>query len=362
MSSTQAHAQHLPALTGVRGVAALWVLTLHSSTRFYLGTGLSDIALFEMAWFGVDIFFMLSGFILAHVHFRDFERMTWPATGAFLYLRLSRIYPVHLFSLAVVVGFFLLTVALGKPAFDRPRYGFDLFIANLLLVHSWGWANNDSWNILSWSISTEWLMYLLFPLIAGVLSRLRWGLGALACAAVTLLALVVVLRALGLDGTFTTYQFGMIRCFAIFLAGCFVYVTYRSGALSRWPWGWIELASVAWLLGAVLVWRSSFAALPSVALLILSLAMGQGMVSRLFASKPVFFLGEISYSLYMMQMVVLELCFLPLDYSRLGREAGPALNLAWLCGSLVIVAMTTLWTYNHVEKPARIYLRHLAGR
>ena len=353
--------QQLPALTGVRGIAALWVVMLHASPRFYQGTGFADVALFEMAWFGVDIFFMLSGFILAHVHFRDFETFTWRATGEFIYLRISRIYAVHLFSLAVVVGFFFLTVALGKPMYDRPRFSLELFVANLFLVQSWGWADNDSWNILAWSISTEWLMYLLFPVIAFVLSRLRCGVGAIVCAGLSLLAVVAVLRMLGLDGTFTTYRFGAIRTFFIFLAGCFAYVAYRSGALADWPWRALELASVAWLVAAALVWRSSFAALPAVVLLIFSLAMGQGIVSRLLASKPAVYLGEISYSLYMMHMIVLELCFLPLDYTRFGTAAGP-LHLAWLGASLAVIGVVTVWTHNNVEKPARTWLRRLGGR
>jgi len=355
-------AERLPALTGVRGIAALWVVMWHARTHFYAGTGFSDIAFFELAWYGVDIFFMLSGFILCHVHLQDFRKMTWQATGAFIYLRFSRIYPVHLFTLAIVVAFFFFTVALGKPMDGRPRFGLDLFAANLFLVQSWGWAPNESWNILAWSISTEWLMYLLFPLIAYLLSRLQWGVRALICAALSLLLLVVSFRLLGLESTYSTYRFGVIRTFFSFVAGCFVYVAYRSGKLESWPWRALEWISVVWLLSALFFWRSSFAALPAVALLILSLAMGQGAVSRFIGLRPVVYLGEISYSLYMVHMIVLELCFLPLDYTRYGIDASPALSLAWLCMSFLVVAATTLWTYNHVEKPARIYLRRLAGR
>lgn len=354
--------ERLPALTGVRGIAALWVVMWHARTHFYAGTGFSDIAFFELAWYGVDIFFMLSGFILCHVHLQDFRKMTWQATGAFIYLRFSRIYPVHLFTLAIVVAFFFFTVALGKPMDGRPRFGLDLFAANLFLVQSWGWAPNESWNILAWSISTEWFMYLLFPLIAYLLSRLQWGVRALICAALSLLLLVVSFRLLGLESTYSTYHFGVIRTFFSFVAGCFVYVAYRSGKLESWPWRALEWISVVWLLSALFVWRSSFAALPAVALLILSLAMGQGPVSRFIGLRPVVYLGEISYSLYMVHMIVLELCFLPLDYTRYGIDASPALSLAWLCMSFLVVAATTLWTYNHVEKPARIYLRRLAGR
>lgn len=356
------HVRHLPALTGVRGIAALWVVLWHARAPFYAGTGYSDLAFFEMAWFGVDIFFVLSGFILSHVHFSDFLRPSWRTTGEFIYLRFSRIYPVHLFSLAIVACFFLLTVALGKPLEGRPRFGLDLFIANLLLVQSWGWADNDSWNVLAWSISTEWFMYLVFPAIAIALSRVNSSTGALLGAAAAFLCMAFALTALGTDGTFTTYRFGLIRTSGSFVAGCLIYSAYRSRRLAHLNWAHIELVSTLWLLAAAFYFRSSFGALPAVALLILSLAEGRGVISRLCASRPIFFLGEISYSLYMMHMIVLEICFLPLDYSRLGREAPPALVLAWLAGALVVVALATLWTFRHVEKPARIALRRFAGR
>lgn len=68
------------------------------------------------------------------------------------------------------------------------------------------------------------------------------------------------------------------------------------------------------------------------------------------------YLGEISYSLYMVHMIVLELCFLPLDYTRYGSNASPALSLAWLCMSFLVVAATTLWTYPITSRSQRVFI------
>lgn len=352
---------HLPALTGVRGAAALLVLLFHSKGVLYRSTGLEDLALLEMGWFGVDIFFLLSGFILSHVHFQDFEFFRWKATRNFILLRLSRIYPVHLFSLLVVVAFFFLTVALGKPMEGRQRFAPDLFVGNLFLIQSWGWAKNDSWNVLSWSISTEWFMYLWFPAIAVFLTRLRMGVGGLILAGTSIGVMVLILYALGLPSIFTSYQWGIIRTFGSFLAGCFLCVAYRSGRLINWPWAWIELLCVTWLVVAIIGWRSAAAALPAAGGLICALAMGRSAVSRFMASQPMFFLGDISYSLYMMHMITIEICFLPVSYTRLSTMSGPFL-LAWYAVSLGVVAFVTLWTHKHVEKPARAWLRNLLDR
>ena len=69
----------LPALTGLRGLAALWVFVYHVFKSFAGdGAGLFDnqaIPLLREGWRGVDLFFVLSGFVIAHVHLRDFERL-----------------------------------------------------------------------------------------------------------------------------------------------------------------------------------------------------------------------------------------------------------------------------------------------
>jgi peptidoglycan/LPS O-acetylase OafA/YrhL len=325
----------------------------------YRGTAMQDVALLEMGWFGVDIFFLLSGFILSHVHLCQFQSPDWRTARTFLFLRLSRIYPVHLFSLLVVVGFFFLTVALGKPLEGRPRFQADLLIANLFLVQSWGWAKNDSWNVLAWSISTEWCMYLLFPLVATLVARQRNGTVALIGAGLALLVMETMIRGVGLNSTFTTYEWGILRNLGSFLAGCLLFVAFRSGRFDGFPWAWIELGCMASLLIAVLVWRSSFAALPAAAGLIFALASGKGWISWLCGRRSSLFLGEISYSLYMMHMVVLEVCFLPLAYSRYGERAPAAVWLGWYSLALVMIALVTFGTYRYVERPSQIWLRKL---
>ena len=94
--------QILKPLTAMRFFAAMWVVAFHFTPS--LGGGMP--ALVAKGYLGVELFFVLSGFILSHVYMESFgdRRFRYPD---FLWARLARIYPVHLATLAglgLVVG------------------------------------------------------------------------------------------------------------------------------------------------------------------------------------------------------------------------------------------------------------------
>lgn len=126
--------QHIPALTGVRGVAAVWVVLLHLSQSLKGTIGLTETApLIQSGFLGVDLFFILSGAVMYHVHGADFLQYRIKSHWAFLKLRFARVYPLHAFCLfAVALAIYLL------PDFTvsyRPgTFSFSNFVATLLLV------------------------------------------------------------------------------------------------------------------------------------------------------------------------------------------------------------------------------------
>jgi peptidoglycan/LPS O-acetylase OafA/YrhL len=100
----------IPSLTGIRGVAALWVMSYHlqyESGRLWHLPWLDGLPVVERGWAGVDLFFALSGFVLMHVHGRDFPGFA-QAVGApfvrFAKLRISRVYPLSLIVLFMIAG------------------------------------------------------------------------------------------------------------------------------------------------------------------------------------------------------------------------------------------------------------------
>ena len=102
-------------------------------------------------------------------------------TAEFIRRRFARLYPLHLATL----GFYVMVGAaasIGLLSVVRDsKYAFNELPANLLLVHAWGFSSQLSFNYVSWSISAEWFVYLLFPLIAWAAARPR-GLLAVAAA------------------------------------------------------------------------------------------------------------------------------------------------------------------------------------
>jgi peptidoglycan/LPS O-acetylase OafA/YrhL len=81
---------YLPALTGIRAFAAVMVLLLHTSQNF--PTPLSGNALVDHGYLGVDLFFILSGFIIAHVYLRDMVPLRARPLGIFLWHRFIRLF------------------------------------------------------------------------------------------------------------------------------------------------------------------------------------------------------------------------------------------------------------------------------
>lgn len=173
--------QELTDLTVCRAVFAAWVFTYHVDLYLDFSRFLGPFAdLIRHGYLGVDGFFILSGLILARVHdelignLRKHWRTKYtpkflpPSRRLILRFwgkRLARIYPVHLATiviLAILVGFGLLD---GLAPHDPSRFSLRSLVQNLLLVQGWGGSAHGTWNYPSWSVSTEWAGYLVFPFV-----------------------------------------------------------------------------------------------------------------------------------------------------------------------------------------------------
>ena len=97
--------QNLKPLTSLRILAALWVVSFH----FWGNLGIATPAFVDKGYLGVELFFVLSGFILSHVYLEAWRGGTFKYVE-FIWARLARIYPLHL---AVIAGLGLLMAALA---------------------------------------------------------------------------------------------------------------------------------------------------------------------------------------------------------------------------------------------------------
>ncbi len=196
-SASHAAVRYVSALTGMRALAALLVLLLH--TNHFIPANMADALPFLLrGYLGVDFFFILSGFIITHVYLASLAHPTWSATKVFLWHRLVRLYPVHATVLGSMLAMTSLAAIMGIQVNNPEMLRMGDLYAHLLLIHAWGVISSASWNAPAWSISAEWFVYLLFPALAPMLMRLSRPWSALALAAVSLGVMVAVLAAVGL--------------------------------------------------------------------------------------------------------------------------------------------------------------------
>lgn len=359
--------REIRALTGLRGLAALLVVLYHY-VNFNGADGPSWlIALIGHCYIAVDLFFVLSGFVMALSYGRLFSEGAWlPSLAVFLGRRLARIYPLYLLVCAILV----LVVVVGHSDRLRPADLVFAAPANLLMVQSWfGFPNLEA---PLWSISTEWAAYLVFPLLLALARGPRIGALLMFAAAALLLGTLALSPGWQFhhperhDGPLSLFgsPIGMLgRCFAEFALGLLAF-RFRDGrpgrllARSRASGGLIALAVVAllfWTLGD----------LPLVAcfvLLIVALSTDQGPVSAFLGSRVPYALGVWSYAIYLLHPLLRRLAWKLAD---LAAARGLPIAVAEWLGiilTLPLLLLAAVAAHHGVERPGRTAVQRLVSR
>jgi peptidoglycan/LPS O-acetylase OafA/YrhL len=351
MADDRSRPESIPALTGVRGVAALWVVLYHLT----LGT---NIHVLRQGYLGVDLFFVLSGFILSHVY--GSTPGLWKPAGylQFLKIRLARVYPLHLVTLCGLGAAVLLLPAFADhyPIPDQ-RWGTGAFVASLLLVQNWAYFLPTCWNTPSWSLSAEWLAYLLFPLFVAVTAWPRGRVFPTALAAIALATLVTILRLKGVAGTNAAGTLGLLRVITEFSAGCLLYRARANGLMRMPPVA--DVIGLGVLLASAAEVLNIFAALPATALIILRASHPRSPTTRCLSLPLFVWLGEVSFSLYMVHWIVIQIC----NYIA-GEMHGPPAFVKAASGAAALLGSFTVGIAAHrwIELPARAWGRRLGTR
>jgi peptidoglycan/LPS O-acetylase OafA/YrhL len=348
----------LKPLTALRFAAAAWVVSYLYWPDL---TGGAMPAVVSKGYLGVEMFFVLSGFILSQVALQPFGegRVRY---GGFLWARLARVYPLHL---ACLVGLGMLAAAAAAAGIglSGALVNWQALPANLTLLHAWGLSPAAAWNHPSWSISAEWLAYLSFPAFAWAAWRLRErATTAVTGALILLFGAYALFEALaGFRLSEATFHWGALRIVPPFAYGCTLYLLWRSGAIRTRT--------------QAIFWTAVFAALavalaqvdaPDASLvaafggLILCLAGLTSTGSRLLSGRVGVYLGEVSYAVYLV-CFPWQLVFGHAAAKLLNLGEGPlplGLWLAMLAG--VVPAAAAL--HHLIERPARTAMRGWADR
>lgn len=350
----------IKALTGLRGIAALIVFWFHLKDNLAArGLPVEVPTVVERLFFSggrqVDIFFVLSGFILALIYKDWFStQLSTERYRKFLLRRFARIYPLHAFMLVLTVGAVVAAAVLGASTENGlERFRFATLPEHFLLIQAWGIVGEGpgEWNPPAWSVSIEALAYLLFPFFLLALGRL----GAASQPWPWLAGMIVLGFGLNALTTWEMSGFGaVVRGLSEFALGCLVAMLYDQPIRS-----WLQTRTGSFCALALLV--VGFALVPGTgfvigvltAPLLLSLC-GDNPVSRMFAWRPIAFLGDISYSVYLGHFL-----FSSIAYRLFGTEWMAEGPWQLACGVLLINAfvlgVSTL-TYRSIEIPARDWL------
>ena len=369
--------RYLSNLTPLRGIAAIWVFVFHFNGVMIHFITPGSTHLIDKGYLMVDLFFIMSGFIICHVYRQSFESgLTLKNFQKFIVARFARIYPLHLFVLIILI---LWVAKLGTGGLDSV---FDpaAIPSNLLLIHSFGIQKVFTWNVPSWSISAEWWAYMVFPFLIIFLYHMQK-------LAADLLFLFVIISYLAImfwlprkdpfdpsvivpHNLDSTFDYGYLRGLAGFIGGMLVYKIYETGLFRN-------------------ISQKDMTAIPIILITLFCLHIGinDGFYMILFAlvvyafacnneklhficnNRLAQYLGKISYSIYLNGMIIAMFFFmgfikLPgVQYSDTTGATTDFLTGAGYCliVMLIQIGLSSL-TYYGVEKPCRKYINKKLGK
>jgi peptidoglycan/LPS O-acetylase OafA/YrhL len=369
----------IPQLTGLRFVAAVWVLLLHASfvPGDVFARWTAPIAPIVAAGpLGVDLFFVLSGLVLTRAYLERLgRRPTARGTWSFLRARIARVWPLYA-AVTVVFGLWCAArLAFGHDGVvtwqsPQPDLGPMGWLRQLTMTQLWDSRGIEgiSFVLPAWSVSAEWLAYLCFPvLVLGVWRIRNWPLpvlGALAVVASSPIALAAVLSS---ESGETGAWAWALRIGGGFTAGMLTWLVVAR--IERTPR--VELLAQRIVLGVVAetvlvaYWAASapasaaipaadrlWFAVPMFPLLLGALCLSGGGVVRFLSHPRLQHGGRISYAIYLVHFPLIEITVVAM--TRFPALA-PNSSLAALAVPHVLVASVLVahYAYRWIEEPAR---------
>lgn len=362
---------HVRVLTGLRGWAALWVLiyhvwvvSRHGPVIFHVGEwNIVLTPFFSAGWSGVQIFFVLSGFLLG-LPFAQWQAGTRerPNLKRYLFRRVVRVFPAYYVQLAILLG---VAYLLGQAS---PIANFESLWRHLFMLFVPPPVGTAPINGVWWTLPIEFMFYLALPFLAVLINPRRW-----------LLLLVLMLASMWLwrSGTIMflgdepipvrvlmSYQLpGAMDSFGMGMIGAMLHVS--KGSVSAWLSRHHKLMAIAGLTVMVLClywirfrrmdyWSHSlifytWTTVYSFAILSVAIAgvNGNRLIGWLFGNSAIVFAGIVSYSIYLWHFPLLNWLSESELFSTLQNNRLPLLLLATTVGTVSMASVS----YALIERP-----------
>jgi peptidoglycan/LPS O-acetylase OafA/YrhL len=281
-NTKKSSSKFLPALESSRGIAALLVIIFHYGTSTG-GENLRHIS--RNFYLPVDLFFILSGFIMAKIYFDKIKKSG--DLAKFLVLRLGRIYPLHLFWIIVFLAMFLI-LQQGRLTPEQV----NVFWPTLFLVH----PDDTMFNGPSWSISAEWITYCLFGVHIFLVEKIPEKINTVIVALICFMAYFLFYIPTPNQSQITS---GFLRSIGGFYLGILGYLYLKKYRLPKFA------GYIFWIMGFYLfihqdIKDTSTAYLFPLMAIIGVLWLAESQTQKSWLSHPsLVWLGTVSYSVYL---------------------------------------------------------------
>jgi peptidoglycan/LPS O-acetylase OafA/YrhL len=338
----------LPALTGLRVLAATWVVLFHyrADLEALAPWTVAGDTFMRAGYLGVDLFFPLSGFILAYNYADAMRTFSWSAAKSFIRNRFARVWPVHFVALnidlamAVAAG----TLGIGENGHRRTPAAYG---QNVLMVQNW-FNDRPSFNGPAWSIASEWFAYLLAPLLFLLVARVVRARTSIIFAALSYAVMLTVFALFALPNGNLEHMF-YVRLLGEFVAGMFLCLA--------WVRGGVQLGRLSPLLPVVVlvvalvpaVASGDYWMAPALGLVVTVVATAGGWVGAWLSTPAMVAAGEASYCLYMTHYLMRPVVTWLREW---GDDAWWSATVA--VAALVVALALAAWLMHVlVERPAR---------
>ncbi len=343
-------ASELAGLTGLRGIAAMTVFIAHG--RFYelVPVLKPPLLFFEWHSLAVDLFFMLSGFVLLHVYAPKFASGTRGLWKPYYAARVARIVPLYLATLFASLGVF----AAGSVVVGRwpSNLTWQVVSTNLLLLQGWPGLFHMSINIPSWSLSVEVFCYIaVMPLALLLHRRLSGGWS------IQLIILLLVSWRMNLSSVDSGW-IGLLRGVTGFLIGALLHQFYQATSNKTVIATTLAAAVLFVVLQSLVAWGGLTSYLPTFTFPFLILGLtspARSVVHDFFRSRFMLWLGDLSYSIYLWQGPV---------YLATHNVIRPHLvpmpvyvRVGWIVFEFSFILGLSHLSYHRLELPMRRWLR-----
>ncbi len=359
---------------------------------------LHGVGLIDNGFLFVDFFFVLSGFVISYSYFGRLRTAT--DFVGFMIRRLGRVYPMH----ALVLAAFIV-LELGKayswsrgfamlnPPFEK-YFSIKAILTNLLLIQALDIHEYSTWNGPSWSISVEFITYIVFAALTIFTCGRRWLVSIVCIYLIVATAVVILIYSpLYID---TVFDYAIFRCIYGFCFGVLAQFVHRAvvakvtigavgSAIGIAGSTLLEFAVV----GGVVVFVAMTGAVPRSLLgpplfflAVLIFSFEGGLVSRLLRRAPFQFLGRLSYTIYITHALVI-LFFARVLKMLQGSNLVPTLSMVRASDQGVQMTLTVIGSdiasdvavtmvmaavillscilFRYFENPCRIACNRIAG-